>query len=153
MRRNVIETVMGAVVLLVAIAFIVFAFRTSGLTADTGYELTAEFNNASGLAIGSDVRLAGVKVGSVVAQDLDPETFRATITMTISDGIELPSDSSVRIIPISLLGQNYIEIGVGGEEDSIAAGGHFQHTQGAINLVDLLEKLVLSAADNQGATP
>ncbi len=152
MRRNVIETVMGAVVLFVAISFIVFAFRTSGLSASDGYILTAEFNDASGLEVGSDVRLAGVKVGSVVAQNLDPGTFRATITMAISDDLELPSDSSVRIIPNSLLGENYIEIGIGGEEDTILAGGHFQHTQGAINLVDLLKKLVLSAADNQGST-
>lgn len=148
MRRNVIETIMGAVVLLVAVAFIVFAFRTSGLTTSGGYRVTAEFNDASGLDIGTDVRVAGVKVGTVVEQDLDPKSFRAAITMEIGEGILLPSDSSARILPDGLLGGNYVELQIGAEDLVLAEGGRISLTQDAINVVELISRIILQAAQN-----
>lgn len=148
MRRNVIETIMGAVVLLVAVAFIVFAFRTSGLTASGGYRVIAEFNDASGLDIGTDVRVAGVKVGTVVEQDLDPKSFRAAITMEIGEDILLPSDSSARILPDGLLGGNYVELQIGAEDLVLAEGGRISLTQDAINVVELISRIILQAAQN-----
>ena len=139
---------MGAVVLLVAVAFIVFAFRTSGLTANGGFRITAEFNDASGLDIGTDVRVAGVKVGTVVGQQLDPKNFRATIAMDIGEGIALPTDSSARILPDGLLGGNYVEIQIGGEEAVLEEGGRISLTQDAINVVELISRIVLQAAEN-----
>jgi phospholipid/cholesterol/gamma-HCH transport system substrate-binding protein len=147
MRRNIIETVMGGVVLLVAIVFVIFAFRTSDVTATSGYQIKAQFDDASGLAPGTDVRMAGVKIGAVASQSLDPQTFLATVVMTIDESIKLPTDSSARIIPDGLLGGNYVALEPGGEETSIEAGGSIQYTQGSINVVDLLGRFIFSAAD------
>jgi phospholipid/cholesterol/gamma-HCH transport system substrate-binding protein len=149
MRRNMIETVMGAVVLLVAVAFIVFAFRSASLSnaGRDGYQVTVEFNDASGLAAGTDVRMAGVKIGSVLEQRLNPETYFAIVTLGISDTVRLPSDSSARIIPDGLLGGNYVALEPGGAEDYIAHGGKILYAQGSVNVVDLLGRFIFSAAD------
>lgn len=147
MRRNIIETVMGGVVLLVAIVFVIFAFRTSDVTTTSGYQVTAQFDNASGLAPGTDVRMAGVKIGAVTSQSLDPKTYLAKVVMTIDEEVKLPTDSSARIIPDGLLGGNYVSLEPGGEETNIKPGGTIQYTQGSINVVDLLGRFIFSAAD------
>ena len=144
MRRNVIETVMGAVVVLVAIAFVAFAFRSSGLSTGAGYEVSAEFNNVTGIARGTDVRISGVKVGTVVGQELDPRTYQALVKLSINDGVELPMDSSARIVPEGLLGGNYVALEPGAEDDLIKPGGRIQYTQGSVNLLDLALKFFVS---------
>src|SRR3546814_2881744 len=131
MRRNMIETVMGAVVLLVAVAFIVVAFRSASLSSAgrDGYQVTVEFSDASGLAAGTDVRLAGVKIGTVMEQRLNPETYFAVVTLGVSNAVRLPSDTSARIIPDGLLGGNYVALEPGGSDDYIADGGRSEeHT-------------------------
>ncbi len=145
MRRNVIETIMGGVVLLVAIAFIVFAFRSSGLSAPGGYQITAQFDDASGLNVGTEVRIAGVKIGTVSAQHLDPVTYRAIVTLSIDDDVKLPLDSSARILPDGLLGGNFVALDPGAEDENLAADGRIDITQGAINIVDLISRFVFNS--------
>ncbi len=148
MRRNLIETVMGAVVLLVAAAFVVVAFQSTGaVDGGGGYRISAQFDDVSGVSSGTEVRMAGVKIGTVVAQRLDPRTYFAILEMQIKEDVELPSDSSVRIIPDGLLGGNYLAIEPGGAEEVIEPGGSISHTQGTINVVDLLGRFIFSAAD------
>jgi phospholipid/cholesterol/gamma-HCH transport system substrate-binding protein len=149
MSRNVIETIMGAVVLLVAIVFVVFAFRTSGISAAGGYSVEAVFNDASGLSVGTDVRMAGVKVGTVVGQSLDTETFQARIMLQIDETIQLPSDSSARILPDGLLGGNFVSLEPGAEEDLIPPGGRIEFTQSAINVVELLGRFIFGGAESE----
>ena len=93
MNRNAVETVMGAVVLVVAAVFLFFAYTTSQVRAVSGYELTARFNRVEGLRDGGDVRISGIKVGSVVSQKLDPKTFVAVVKMSIDPSIKLPVDT------------------------------------------------------------
>ena len=150
MGRNMIETVMGAVVLLVAISFVVFAFRSSGLSASGGYQVTARFNDASGLTVGTDVRMSGVKIGTVAAQDLDPVTFLATITLIINDDIQLPVDSSAKILPDGLLGGNFVALEPGAEEAIIQSGGRIEFTQSAINVVELISRFVFNPEASGG---
>ncbi|MGF1591652.1 MAG: outer membrane lipid asymmetry maintenance protein MlaD [Kiloniellaceae bacterium] len=149
MRRNLIETVMGAVVLLVAVAFVFFAFRSAGLSnaARDGYQVTVEFDDASGLSVGTDVRMSGVKIGSVVEQRLNLDTYFAEVTLGIGEAIRLPSDTSARIIPDGLLGGNYVALEPGGADDYIDRGGRIVYSQGSINVVDLLGRFIFSAAD------
>ncbi|HEY9547966.1 MAG TPA: outer membrane lipid asymmetry maintenance protein MlaD [Kiloniellaceae bacterium] len=149
MRRNMIETVMGAVVLLVAVAFVVFAFRSANLSngGRDGYQVTIEFADASGLTAGTDVRMAGVKIGTVVEQRLNLETYFAQVTLGISESVRLPSDTSARIIPDGLLGGNYVALEPGGAEDFIQPGGRIVYAQGSVNVVDLLGRFIFSAAD------
>lgn len=152
MRRNMIETVMGGVVLLVAVAFVVFAFRSASLSnaGRDGYQVMVEFTDASGLSAGTDVRMAGVKIGTVVEQRLNPDTYFAEVTLGISDTVRLPTDSSARIIPDGLLGGNYVALEPGGEEDYIADGGKIIYAQGSVNVVDLLGRFIFSAAEAAG---
>lgn len=152
MRRNMIETVMGGVVLLVAVFFVVFAFRSTSIGAGSGdgYQVLVSFDDASGLTTGTDVRMAGVKIGTVLEQRLNPETYYAEITLGINEAVRLPSDTSARIIPDGLLGGNYVALEPGGAEDFIENGGRVVYAQGAINVVDLLGRFIFSAADTAG---
>ena len=154
MRRNIIETVMGAVVLVVAVVFIVTAFRSTSVGDTTGYAVAVEFDDASGLAAGTDVRMAGVKVGTVASQALDPVSYFAKVVLHVDNSIELPTDTSARIIPQGLLGGNFVALEPGAEEDMIPkdGSGSIQYAQGAINVVDLLGRFIFSAADAAGSS-
>jgi phospholipid/cholesterol/gamma-HCH transport system substrate-binding protein len=149
----VIETVMGGVVLIVAAMFVAIAFQSGTVTTPAGYKLTAEFDDASGLGPGSEVRMSGVKIGTVQSQALDPDTFFAVVTLNISESIELPRDTSARIIADGLLGSNFIALEPGGDEDTIPPGGEITFTQGSINVVDLLGRFIFSAAEVAGEKP
>ncbi len=149
MRRNIIETIMGGIVILVAVFFVVFAFNSSGVGTVDGYEVTAEFDDATGLAPGTDVRLAGVKIGTVVAQRLNPETYFAQIVLQIDDEVKLPVGTSARIISDGLLGGNFVSLTPGGDDENIPAGGEIEYTQGSVNVVDLLGRFVFSAAESR----
>ena len=150
MHRNIIETVMGGVVLLVALFFVVFAFTSAGSGTVSGYEVTARFDNAAGLTPGTDVRLSGVKVGSVIEQKLDLESFSAVVVMTVQNDLKLPTDTSARVLPDGLLGSNFIELQPGGELENIADGGAIEYTQGAINIVDVAIRSLLNTGDSSG---
>lgn len=153
MKRNIIETVMGGVVLVVAAAFVAFAFSASGLRTVSGYSVSAVFDDASGISPGADVRMSGVKVGTVTAQELDPNTFFAEVTLSIEDRIQLPDDTSARIVPEGLLGGNYIELQPGGALENLQPGGRIEYTQGAINVVDLLGRFIFGGGDSGGSQP
>ena len=107
MSRNAVETVMGAVVLVVAAVFLFFAYSTTQVRAVSGYELTARFNRVEGLRDGSDVRISGIKVGSVTSQTLDPKTFVAVITLNVEPSIKLPVDTVATISSSGLFGDKY----------------------------------------------
>ena len=148
MRRNIIETIMGAAVILVAVGFVVFAFSATEIGSVDGYRVTARFDDAQGVNPGTDVRMAGVKIGSVVRQELNPETYFAEVTIAIQDDIRLPQDTSARIVPEGLLGGNYVNLEPGGAEETIPDGGQIQYTQGSVNLVDLIGRFMFSAGDS-----
>ena len=150
MGRSVIETVMGGVVLIVAAIFVGIAFQSGTVSAPAGYQVIAEFDDASGLGPGSEVRMSGVKIGTVHSQELDPETYFAVVTLNISESIKLPGDTSARIIADGLLGSNFIALEPGGDEEMIPAGGEITFTQGSINVVDLLGRFIFSAAEVGG---
>lgn len=149
MKRNVIETVMGGVVLLLAIGFFFFAYARSGVTNVTGYEVTAKFNRVDGLAAGSDVRVSGIKVGSVTDLRLDPETFLAEIRVSLREDVRLPADSSAKIQSDGLLGDYYVLLEPGGDEAMIEPGGEIQFTQDPINLGDLISRFVFSPGEKK----
>ncbi len=150
MDRNIIETVMGAVVLVVAAGFIALAFQSGAASSPSGYQVTAEFDNASGLGPGSEVRMSGVKIGTVASQRLDPDTFLAVVTLDISDYVKLPRDTSARIISDGLLGSNFVALEPGGNEETIPPGGEITFTQGSINVLELLSRFIWSAAEVAG---
>src|SRR5690348_6771250 len=105
MQRNVLETVMGAVVLLAAAAFLFIVYSASGVKeASNGYHLIMRVDRGGWITPGTDVRAAGVKVGSVVKQEFDPENFQAVITLDVAGSVKLPTDSSAIVDQEGLLG-------------------------------------------------
>ncbi len=151
MNRNVIETVMGAVVLLVAGFFLFFAYTTSNVKSVSGYTLEARFTSTGGLAAGSDVRISGVKVGTVTQQYLDSQTYQAVVRMEIDSNVKLPRDTTASIASESLLGGRYLKLDPGGEEDKLKAGDRIEYTQSAVNLEDLLGRFIFnSSSDKKG---
>jgi phospholipid/cholesterol/gamma-HCH transport system substrate-binding protein len=152
MRGNVIETVMGAVVIIVAALFLFFAYTTSRIGAVSGYPLTAQFSSISGLEIGGDVRLAGVKIGTVTGETLDPKTFLATVHMSIARRYKLPEDTVAKITSSGLLGNEYVQLIPGGSEKTIPPGGRIKYTQAAVNLEDLIGQMMYSPSGGANKT-
>ena len=142
MHRNVIETIMGAVVLIVAVTFLVFAYSSSSSGTVSGYELTARFNNVAGINAGTDVRLSGIKVGSVTDTALDPKDYTALVTLSIRNSVQLPADTSVRVWSDGLLSASYLDLLPGAEETMLKGGDRIPVTQDPINLLDLITKLI-----------
>ena len=145
MHRNTLETVMGAIVLLAAVGFVMLAYEAADVKGNGGYEIAAEFGSTGGLSVGDDVRISGIKVGQITAQQLDPITYVAKVSMAIEPTIKIPSDSSARITAASLLGGNYLELMPGAATDTLAAGAVIYDTRDPISLSDLLGKAVFSS--------
>jgi phospholipid/cholesterol/gamma-HCH transport system substrate-binding protein len=150
MNRNAVETVMGALVLVVAAVFLFFAYTTAQVSAISGYELKAKFHNADGLKDGGDVRISGIKVGSIVSQSLDPKTFDAVVTLSMDPSIKLSVDSVAQITSSGLLGDKYISIEPGNEDDLIPAGGTITYTQAAMSLENLIGQVIYNQAQGSG---
>jgi phospholipid/cholesterol/gamma-HCH transport system substrate-binding protein len=152
--RSLAEIGAGAAVLLVAAVFLVFALTNSGRSGIAGPSITlsAKFDRIDGLAPGADVRIAGVKVGSVVDQRIDPETFLAVLTMRIDGNLRLPSDSSAEIASEGLLGGRFVAIVPGGADRILASGGQITITQSAVSLESLLGRFIFSMTEGQGST-
>ena len=144
MSRNTIETVMGAVVLIVAGVFLWMAYAVTNIQSSDGTMISAEFGGIGGLNVGDDVRISGIKIGKVTDTNLNAQTFGATVTLSIDPSISLPADSAARIAASSLLGGNHVEILPGFEEDMISSGGMIYDTRDPVNLTDLLGKAVFS---------
>lgn len=146
MKQNVLETLTGAVVLLAAVYFLVFAAdRTQAVSSSDTYTLMAEFDKVGELSIGSDVRVSGIKVGSVSDLQLDPDTYNAVATIEIESSVLLPFDSTARIESASLLGGNFLSVVPGAEFDMMVDGDRFEFTQGAVGLMDLISRALFSA--------
>ena len=141
MANSVAEAVIGAVVLAAAAGFVVYAGQVRGTSVTGGsYALTAKFRSAEGIGVGTDVRLAGIKVGSVTHLALDPKTFEADATFALQHAIQLPDDSDVKISSEGLLGGNFVELTPGASETNFAAGDQILNTQGSVSLLNLLMK-------------
>lgn len=149
MSNSTTEIVVGGIVLAGAIAFGVYTVQATGLSRGAGgYELNASFRSLEGVGVGTDVRLAGVKVGTVTGVALNPETFRADTRFTVSQGIEIPDDSAVVVSSEGLLGGNFVEIMPGGSLTYFEPGDEVDDTQGAVSLISLLLKFVSGSGDS-----
>ncbi len=150
-RRNAAEVITGAAVLLVAAGFLAYAVSNSGRGSASGYPLRAKFDRIDGLHVGADVRMAGVKVGSVTGARIDPKSFLAEVAFTVQAGIELPKDSSAEITSDGLLGGKYLSLVPGGDATALQPGGLVAITQSAISLEQLLGKFIFSASEAKNA--
>ncbi len=144
MGKNLIETLMGTVVIAVAAIFMLFAYSKADIGAVTGYTVKAKFDRIDGINVGGDVRLSGIKVGTVVDEILDPNTYFAVVTLSIDNSIKLPTDTSAACTSSGLLGNKYLNLSPGADDQMIAHGGEIESTQGCIDLFALLGQMIFS---------
>ncbi|WP_438955663.1 outer membrane lipid asymmetry maintenance protein MlaD [Cognatiyoonia sp.] len=148
MRENGAEVATGAIVLAAAVGFVIYTLQLTGFGAGSrSYDLSASFRSIEGIDVGTEVRLAGVKIGNVSDISLNSETFRGDATLTISRGAEIPNDSSAVVASEGILGGNFVEIVPGGSFDVYAPGDEILDTQGAVSLISLLLKFVSGEGD------
>jgi phospholipid/cholesterol/gamma-HCH transport system substrate-binding protein len=156
MSESATEVMAGAGVLAAALGFLVFAGQGIGLAGGgNNYELTASFRSVEGISVGTDVRLAGVKIGTVTSLALNPQSFFADATITVKNGVNIPDDSTILVTSEGLLGGSFVEVLPGGSPNDLAPGQEIEDTQGAVSLIALLMKFVGAAAgngDSQSAT-
>jgi phospholipid/cholesterol/gamma-HCH transport system substrate-binding protein len=150
MQNSFVETLIGAAVLVIAGAFFFYAYNRTDSGAVTGYQLVAKFDRIDGIAIGADVRMSGIKIGTVTGEELDQKTYRALVRMSIRSDIKIPDDSSIRVATVGLLGGSFLSVSPGGNDTSLAAGGEFPVTQGSIDLIGLLGKTMFNSDDSKG---
>lgn len=141
---------MGAVVLVVAAFFLTFAYSSTNVRTFNGYEVSAKFDRVDGLNPGSDVKISGIKVGTVVEEKLDPETFLAIVKLSIIKDVKLPVDTVAQVSSEGLLGGNFLALVPGSEDKTIEPGGEIKYTQAPVNLMQLLGKFIFSAAESKG---
>ena len=148
MNRGALETILGAVVLLVAVGFVVFGARTVDIQGSDGYILNARFLKVGGLERGSDVRISGVKVGTVVERTLDNESFEAVVTFTVRKDLRLPVDTEAGVTAEGLLGGKYLRLFPGLSEDVLTAGQDIVQTRDFQALEDTVSEIIFLATDS-----
>jgi phospholipid/cholesterol/gamma-HCH transport system substrate-binding protein len=141
-NNNTVETLIGAIVIAVAAGFLFFAYTSTGSGSVAGYDVKARFSSVDGISNGTDVRLHGIKIGTVSALSLDPKTYYAVAHMSIRNDVKIPDDSAVKITSSGFLGSNYVAIQPGGSEKMIAQGGELTNTQGAVDVLGLIGRAV-----------
>ena len=150
-RHNPAELGVGAVVLAIAGAFLVFAVANTGQGfGGAGYPLHAVFEHVDGLALGADVRIAGVKVGSITGIKLDPKSYLADVRFSVAKDVELTDDSSATISTDGLLGGKYLALATGGDDKILKPGGEITITQGSINIESLIGKYLFPGPTGGG---
>ncbi len=146
MKSSALETLVGAAVIAVAVLFFMFAYRTAGYgTATGGYHVLAQFDNIDGIAVGTDVRVAGIKVGTVVGQTLDPKSYQAKIDMLVQPQFELSDDTAAKITSEGLLGSKFVSLEPGGSDTKLANGGEISYTQGSVDIWTLISQAMFSS--------
>jgi phospholipid/cholesterol/gamma-HCH transport system substrate-binding protein len=149
MHNDTVETLIGAAVIAIAVIFVIFAYRSTGTANVGGYELSANMSRVDGLAIGTDVRLSGLKVGTVNALTLEPN-YLIKVHMDIQKDVKVPDDSSLIVTSSSFLGSSYLSISPGGSDKMLPPGGVIRNTQGAVDTMGLINKFVGSGSSGSG---
>ena len=146
MTNSLVETLIGALVIAVAAVFLVYAYSTAGITRERGYAISAVFNRVDGITTGTDVRIAGIKVGTVTGLSLDQKLYRAKVDLDIASTVKVPDDSQIKVASEGLLGGNYLAIEPGGSDNYLKAGDEIEYTQGTIDLMSIISKAMFSTA-------
>ena len=149
MNRNVVETALGAVVLITALIFLAFALHTADAARPSGYRITAAFSKIDGVKPGTDVRISGIKAGTVTEMRLD-DKYRAILTLNVDNSIKLPTDTAAVVASNGLLGEKYISLEPGGDSELLKNGGAITITQSPPGLEQLLGQVIFSMTKSGG---
>ncbi len=151
MKDNLVETLVGATVLVIATLVVLYGYSVSEADSGDGYVLSAQFDRVDGLTVGSDVRMSGIKVGTITALTLDTESYYANAKFMITSDVELPEDTSAKVTSEGLLGGNYVSLSPGGSEDMLTEGDEILYTQGSVDLISLVSQALFSTGDGESA--
>lgn len=149
MQNTTTETFIGMLVVAVFAGILFFAYSSDSRGSASGYDVKASFTSVDGVSPGTDVRLNGIKVGTVSSLDLDPNTYRAILHFTIRSDVKIPDNSSVKITSAGLLGGEYLAIVPGGSDKMLASGGVLTNTQGSIDLMGLLGRFIYGSSGSK----
>lgn len=149
MQNGFVETLIGTAVVIVAAVFFYYGWSTTDSGSVQGYEVIGKFDRIDGISAGTDVRLSGIKIGTVTVQELDQKTYRAVVRMNIKDTVQIPDDSSVKVSSEGLLGGSYLAVSPGGSDAMMKPGGEFETTQGSIDFLTLISKAMLSGGEEK----
>jgi len=148
-RENIGEAIVGLLVVILAIWFVMFAWaRTGGGERPGSLKVTAIFSNASGIGQGADVRISGLKVGSVTGLALDPQSYQVKVQIALNPDVKLPADSSASVTSEGLLGSNFVQFTPGGSPNMLKSGDVITDTQGSLDLMALIGQFI-----NKPSTP
>jgi phospholipid/cholesterol/gamma-HCH transport system substrate-binding protein len=155
LRENIGEAIVGLAVVLLAIWFLIFVWdKTGGGERAGAIHVNALFPNAAGVNVGTEVRVAGLKIGSVSALKLDPQTYQVAVTLALDPLIKLPSDSSAAIASEGLLGSNFVGLTPGGAETPLKNGDTITDTQGSLDLMAMIGQFINKpSSDSKPASP
>ena len=151
MKGEVRDILVGSLTLVVLVAISVMSFAKSNLSEVGTYNIKATFSRIDGLLKGDEVRMGGIKIGTVVGERLT-DTYRAVLTLRIDSSVELPRDTSAAINTEGLFGSKYIELEPGGDIEALKAGDSITMTQDSLVIEDLLD-LIIGEAKAQRAKP
>ena len=140
--KHLFETITGFIVLAAAGFFLWYSYDRGHIGGfnDDGYNVSASFGEIGSISAGADVRVGGVKVGTVTGVALDESSYRPVINMQLRNDITLPDDSSAAIVSDGLLGGKYLAVTPGMSDDVITPGGSIEFTQDAVSLEALIGK-------------
>ncbi len=148
MNKRPVETIMGVVVLVVATLFMVFAYNVSDLQVVKGYEISTRFIKVGGLNVGADVKINGIKVGTVLSQKINPDDYMVDVKMSIRPEISLPADSVISVAGDGLMGDKYIKIEPGKSSDKLLPGSMAENTKDAKSLEDMVGEIIFMVTGN-----
>lgn len=149
MQRNFIETLIGFIVLSTAAVFLYLLYSHSGHKMTAGYDIHAYFERIDGIKIGSDVKIGGIKIGSVKNMQLDKKRFLAHVTLSLEENVNIPIDSSAEISAEGLLGNKYIALVPGSETDFLKKESEIQYTQSSMDLMGMISKFMFSSKSSE----
>ncbi len=148
-NNSTFETLIGALVVAICILFIMLSAKLSGSRQQlsSGYKILAEFDNVDGLNIGSDIKVAGVKVGSISDIELNKENYRAKLTLKVINSLKVPTDSIFKVSTSGLIGNKFINIKIGADEEYFKDGEYAEFTESSMDLEDLISRFVFNSGN------
>ncbi len=149
MKRSIAETILGALVIVLAGLFLTYSLKVADVGAENGYKISADFSNVGGLQTGDEVQISGVKIGSIIDIELMPDIYLAKVHMNIRNQYKIPTDTAALISSEGLLGGLHMSLEPGADEEFIEAGGVIQYTQAPQNLEQLLGQFIFSMQDDK----
>jgi len=149
MERSMLDLWVGLFVVAGIAALVILAFKVGNMSSLGGgetYQITANFDNIGGLKPRAAVKSAGVVVGRVTSISFNNERFTAKVTLAVEQNYKFPKDTTASILTSGLLGEQYVGLEGGGDDQLLKAGDNIRLTQSAVVLEKLISQFLFDKA-------